>query len=693
MSDEAPAAKESPKEPAQDKPGDAEQGGGDDQSGGTSGRGAAAAAASPGGTRARNAQRDSARRNLVGYDGDVTHQGDNVSGNKIVYQATDTRRELRATELDRSHVDTVLGTYLGDKFTVAGTVALLRGAPGSGRYATALTMLNTPSPRPTMLLDPKTVLEALTRDRLADAAGYVLDGRDGAALTAFEVQRVEGELRGRECLMVVMVSDRFNPVDPVLVDRIVDMPAPPEPAAVVRAHLNWLGSSNRRAPGLTHLVDEALTLLPETARGVGEYAALADAIVDAAGDLDLVRRRLALRDSHDFEKWFDELPDLYTKCFAISLATLNSLPHPAVAEAARELELLLDPIDERQKRAQPATPFTMGRRRLLEEVRASVATRTIETWHGDTPAEVVTFVDPGYPRRLLDYVWQEHDHVRGQLLDWLKWLGENGSDAVRVAAATATGVLAVMSFDFVRARVLMAWAVDERAWCRESAAIGLEGPAADETLARTVKELVTFWARGDNTELVATAARSCGVALAAQDPDAALALLDELVVDEEIIILAYCQSLAEWVGGDDAVLRNKGIAAVYDWSVDREREKRTAGQFAFLWMAVDLIADGDPWPVLLRHAVADGVVAEHVVALWSSALVNPDLSDFARRVLATWADTVNPDETAIAAFVDLCRRTGNRSRAVTRHQAKGWLRVDADRHCPRTAAAVLNAAM
>jgi hypothetical protein len=347
------------------------------------------------------------------------------------------------------------------------------------------------------------------------------------------------------------------------------------------------------------------------------------------------------------------------------------------------------------KRSEPATPFRMGRRRLLDEVRASVAMRMIETRHGETPAEVATFVDPSYPRRLLNYVWQEHDHVRGPLLEWLKRLGEHGSDAVRIAAATATGVLAVTSFDFVRARVLLAWATHEYEVCRESAAIALDGPANDDVLGRTVNGLVAEWARDDRIELVATAARACGVALGKQDPEKALALLDEMIVVEDLaIIRAYCMSLAEWVGGDDVVLRGRGVAAVHEWSCDRaDPDKRTAGQLAFLWMAMDLITEDDPWPALLKFAVTDGTMAQRVVALWSSVLVNPELSEQARRVLAEWADTVNPDTVAITAFVDMCGRMGSRSRAVIRHQARNWLRTDTDKHCPNTAAAVLNASI
>lgn len=688
-----PAANDAPAKdaaPEQDKT--TEQNGGEES--GSGGRGAAAATASPGGTRARNAQRDSARRNLDGgisYDGHTTLHGDTFQGNNtVIYQATATQRELRATRLRDPDVDTVLGTYVGTKPRARGTVVLLRGPAGSGRYATALTMLNEPRRRPTMRLDPKTVLAALTTDRLADAAGYVFEGGDGAGLTAFEVQRLDGDLHERGCVLVVTVSDRFTPTDSVLANRVVDMPVPPEPAAVLRAHLNWHGSAQELR--LAHLLDdpEVLALLRETARRMEDCASFADAIVRAKGDLDLARRRLELRDSHDFEKWFDELPDLYTKCFSIALAVLNSLPHPAVAEAASALELLLDPIEERQKRSERATPFTTGRSRLLTEVRATVAQGTIETRHGETPAEVVAFVDDKYPLRLLNYVWQEHDNARGPLLDWLKILGEHGSDAVRVAAATATGVLAVASFDFVRARVLFGWAAHEHEWCRDSAALGLELPAGDAALTRTVKELVTTWARAESSELAATAARACGVALAAQDADAALQVLDELIVAEDLsVMVSCCVSLAEWAGGEDAVLRNRGVAAMHDWSVDRDPEKRTAGQFAFLWVAMDLTADDDPWPVLLRHAVADGAVARDVVALWSAALVNPELSEFARRVLATWADTVNSDEAAVTAFVDMCGRTGNRSRAVIRHQARGWLRTDGDTHCPRTAAAVL----
>jgi hypothetical protein len=666
------------------------------------GRGVAAAAASPGGTRARNAQRDSARRNLdggVSFDGTTTLTGDTVLGGKhIYYQATSTRREFRGFALSKQHIETELGTYVRPKMSRErhphDRVTILRGTPGSGRNTTALSMLNEPSRRVTIRLDPRTVLEALDADRLENAAGYVLDGSDGDEVTAFELQRVDSELHSCQARLVIVVSDRFRPVDPVLADRVIDVTDRADPLAVVRAHLHWHGS-RRGVAKMASLLDEpdtVLALLPETARSVGDYAQLGRLLVDSDGDLDVVRRRLDMRNLQDFEKWFDDLPTLYAQCFAIALSVLNSLPHQAVAETARALELLLDPKDEREKRAEAPKPFQTGRKRLLEQVRAAVATRTVETRHGTTPAEVVTYLDATYPPRLLRYVWQEHDEVRGPLVEWLNWLGKHGSDAVRVAGAIATGLLAVASFDFVRSKVLLAWALHEYEVCRESAAIALEAPAADDTLRATVTGLITEWARSDNTELAATAARSCGAALGGKDTETALSLLDELIVEDNAAILgATCVSLAEWVGGDDVVLRNRGLTAIHDWSVDRDPEKRTAGQLVFLWVAMDLITEDDPWPAVLKFACEDGTIAQRVVALWSAALVNPELSEFARRVLATWADTVNDDNAALTAFVDLCARTGNRSRAVINHQARNWLRADADQHCPRTAAAVLNA--
>jgi hypothetical protein len=669
---------------------------------GAAGRGHAAAAASPGGTRARNAQRDSARRNLEGgvsYDGTATHSGDTVLGVKqVIYAATADRRAMRATVCPPGEIDRCLDTHVRTadwtELTRVDTVLFLRGARGSGRTATALVLLNEVSPRETLRLDPRTRLEALASDRFTQGAGYVLDGGDGDGLTAFEVQRLEGELHDKKCRLIVVVSDRFRPTDPVLAGHVVDLTTRPEPVDVVRAHADWHARERGRPP-LTALLEESereiLDLLPQTAQGVGHHASLAELLVTADGDLDVVRRMLAMRDSDDFEEWFDTLGDLYTQCFAIALSALNSLPHQSVAEAATALELFLDPKEDRQKRSERAKPFTMGRRRLLDKVRATVAQRTIETRHGETPAEVVTFLDPGYPRRLLAYVWQEHDEARGPLMEWLHLLGAHGSDAVRVAAAIATGHLAVTSFDFVRARVLIEWALHEDEVRHDSVAIALEAPAGHKELGRTVTGLVTEWARSAAPELAATAARSCGLALGGQDPEAALKLLDELVVGEEAAILATCQSLAEWAAGENVVLRNRGITAVYDWSVDRDPEKRTAGQLVFLWIAMDLVSEDDPWPTLLRFATEDGLIAQRVIALWSSALVNPELSEFARRVLATWADTVNSDNAAINAFVDLCGRTGNRSRAVINHQAKGWLRTDAEKRCPRTASAVLNA--
>src|SRR5262249_34243246 len=155
---------------------------------------------------------------------------------------------------------------------------------------------------------------------------------------------------------------------------------------------------------LDDCADQLLGLLTTSAPEIGDYAVLGRLLAESAGDLDLVRRRLEMRSSHDFENWFEGLPDLYTRCFAIALAVLNSLPSQAVVDAARGLEALLDPKDERQKRAEAPTPFRETRRKMLERVRASVVERAVSTRHGLAPAETVAFLDPGYPGRLLRHV-------------------------------------------------------------------------------------------------------------------------------------------------------------------------------------------------------------------------------------------------------------------------------------------------
>jgi hypothetical protein len=275
----------------------------------------------------------------------------------------------------------------------------------------------------------------------------------------------------------------------------------------------------------------------------------------------------------------------------------------------------------------------------------------------------------------------------------LKHLGQHRSDSVRIAAAIAVGNLAVKSFDYLHSTVLLPWATHKVDLCRESAAIALDAPAAsDPELRATVTALVTEWSASADPALAATAARACGTTLGSQDLDAALSLLDDLIVREEgAVVWAACVSLAEWVSGQDAVLRNRGISAMHGWAGDRDPDKRTGGQLAFLLVAGDLIAEDDPWPTLLRLATTDATIAAQVVTMWSTALVNPELSETARHVLGTWASTVDKDSAATTAFVDLYSRVGSRAQAVIRHQAKGWLSKESEQHSPRTAAAVLNA--
>jgi hypothetical protein len=698
----APAADSPQEQPGKPAEKGEPQAGSQESTSKTVGRDIAAAAANPGTTRARTAQRDRAKRNLDGgmaFDGGTTLHGDAVVGGKhIYYQTTASGRQVRVTRLSDAYLDSYVDTFVwpeGRRVRPAtGPVTIVRGPSGSGRQAAGLTMLNRPDRRTTMLLNPETLLEDLTKEGFREPAGFLLDARDGDGVTPFELHRLDRELRDHECVLIIVVSDRFRPTDTTLTDRIVDLAERPDPCSVIRAHLVWHGRALPNAPKLLDgRADKLLAMVPAAAATLTDYAVLGKLLADTAGDLDLIRRRLTMRGDEDFNNWFENLPDLYTRCFAIALAVLNSLPHQAVVDAARAFEEILDPKDEREKRTEAPTPFRISRTKMLELVRASVVERVVSTRHGWTPAEVAAYLDPSYPGRLLRYVWQEHDYVRRALVGWLRLLGQHVSDSVRVAAATAAGNLAAMSFDYLRGTVLLPWAEHDVDLCRESAAIALEAPAAAQAeLRATVTAMVTDWALSDNIALAATAARSCGTALGGHDIDAAQSLLDDLIVREESdIVVAACISLAEWVGGTDPVLCKRGVDAMHGWANDRDPNKRTGGELAFLMVAADLITDDDPWPTMLRLATEDATIAAQVVTTWSSALVNPELSELARQVLATWAETVEPDDAAISAFVDLCTRAGSRARFVIEHQAKSWSRTDSELDCRRASAAVLNA--
>ncbi|QKG21697.1 hypothetical protein [Actinomadura verrucosospora] len=655
-------------------------------------------AARPGETGERlGAERD-ARSNFTGarVTADSFVGRDQI--NYITVTASGTRLRMvelsvRELELDRLYVPPD-GFGRAEAAVRDHKVLVLRGRPGTGRYAYARRLLLGAGGGPVRRLHPETDPGSLRASEL-EPGGYLLADLDGpcaARLRRFDLEQLAAELRpGTTVVITAGDGDAFG--DPDLGPYLLDVRAP-DPDAVLRAHLRAaIGSPARAArvlgeSGVGDLCRDRLSDgLPGTAVRLAELLAAAEPPVAAS-----VRALLDVRPVHDLEQWFAGLPDLATQTLAIAVAALGGERYELVAGAAELLQKRLEPADQ-----PPQAPGRFGATRgaRLRALGAHLVPSSMAARHGGTvPGNVVRFQDRALARRLLLHVWDEYDEVRPELLNWLRACVRNEVPTVRVRAAVATGILAAQAFDHVRAAIVYPWAHAADPVSRDAAAAAL-GVAADAPELRgAVTGLVAAWSTDDAApRLRATAVRAWRITLAGRSGDRcaeAVALLERCGGDEAPeVIEAVCESVAEMLEYGDGRFAAEALDLLTGWTAGRDPRKRVTGRLAFLLGAADLVqetGDGGLRPALLAIAGRDPAAAK-IAGLWTTALNSADLHRAAQEVLAEWAGLVDADRAAEAALARLMAAAAAdpRTRRIIGIAASRW------QQAPHSSAAVIAA--
>jgi hypothetical protein len=428
---------------------------------------------------------------------------------------------------------------------------------------------------------------------------------------------------------------------------------------------------------------------------------LAAAADDPDRAVDRVRAQLTGRAADACAEWFATLPDVRARCTALSLAVLNRLPREAIGLAADRLEELLVPDQEGTDRRPAPDPFGAAGATLLATLGARAVPGVVPTVHGDLPATLLCYTEPGFGGRVLRHVWEEYDTVRQTLVDWLRELGGNSSPHVRVRAATAVGALACDSFDFVTRAIIMGWARSDDPRLRDSAALALSLPGTDGELRATVRALVGDWTERE-PEYQATAARVYGASLGLEQPTHALVELTRLSRAEEYevdVVIALAQSLVELVAHGTPAFAGRVLGEVLRWGEGSRPEQRTVGRLAFVGLTTSLakdsrhgtdLADRAVWPTLLVLADRDPDRRAQVARLWARGLGSADLHGPTATALDEWAETVEASNAARAALARLLAGVAvdSRTREIVRRRALAW--TGRDGTAPRTGQAVLS---
>jgi hypothetical protein len=666
-----------------------------------------AAAQDPGATAERVDEMRRARESLMRFDG-ATELRDAINNqtNIILGQAVHTVGGCH--ELSRSTLTYWRQTHIERTGPLAlnPVLTFVRGPAGSGKTTAAVCEL-VKDVDTILQLGPRTRLNSLAVDELKPSSGYLLDdlsNEAAAAVRGYDLDRLEAEFRRLGSRLVITVRPEVIFTDAAVDRYLVELGTRPDIREVFERHLRWrlgeqLGGLADELLARTDLGDLLTVELTEQA-ALGKAADIARLVAEHSNEPDTLvirlRQRLSRSDDIDFAGWFDGFgTDLRQRCTAISLAVFNGRPYEAVTNSAALLMLLFRTESGRPDR-RPIKPFGDSRTSRLHQLRAKVVPGSLSFRSGNSvPAELMEYVDPSFPGRVLHHVWKEHDAAHEGLVKWLVELGQDESRPARVRTATAVGDLTVLAYEHMRDEVLVPWANSRNDLCWESGAIALNFAAdADAGLAGMIKNLVQDWSFGTDSEKAA-AARCHGIGFAGLSRETALATLRRLAEEDLYMIQRQAaEGLLDLVNRSDQDESCQVLEIVLKWAADRNENRRSVAKFAFLLMCVQLDDDKPGelrWPLVLRLAHARPDKRQLLGDLWATSLNGADFAEAALVVVNNWASRVDGHETGRQAFVALLRAacTSPRPAARLRKHVNQWLKSHSEITAKTTARELL----
>jgi hypothetical protein len=594
---------------------------------------------------------------------------------------------IRTAEIDQ------LRTRVSDQ-----PLVVLQGPRGYGKSAALVRMMRgrLRDGAAMFYLDPSTDLAMFSCAEVPEGSVLILqDLPDGAVgrLDRYAVERIQGELRTRECRLGITTGNAARLTAISANFLVVELTSRPAPREVFERHLTelLLGTGLSRDdvlgwPDVAPLLEVQLTrdcTLTDAARLATMLFRERDDPQSAAA---LVRARMTEYANERVAEWFRKLDSLKAQCMAISLAVLNGLSREVIANSARALEERILPAPDAPNAPAATNPFGPDAAVSPALLEAKVATESVMTDHGPIVVQTMSYRERGYPGRVLRYAWRDHDAARPAIVDWLRYLGRSGDSSVRVRAATAVGVLACQAMDYICDQIIAPWAHDKDADIRDSAAIAL-GPAADDRiLGGTIRSLVTGWAAESSTwTLRAAAARTYGRSIGLNSPTSALRALAQLAEEDDLdLMIATANSYCELVLDGTTPLGVRVLGEAANLASDRMREKQLVGRFTLLGLsglrgAPPTLGDRPdqlrPWPTLLVLAAANQHMTAPAARLWQLSLNDPDLGDIVRESLDDWALAAENSGELRDCFVDFMRWVAEdeRARRTVVRRAQSWI--------------------
>ncbi|OKK05935.1 hypothetical protein AMK26_07505 [Streptomyces sp. CB03234] len=517
-------------------------------------------------------------------------------------------------------------------------VLVLSGAQFTGRRTAALMLLHRLGAAPVRALDRETGPGELA-GRIG-AGGHVLCDpltRRDRPLREAHLLAARDRLAEKDAYLVITVGPTA-----ALEDVTPAAWRPPAPAAVLEAHL-------RAETGGDEETVRKLLALPPVTEFLGrrhqlrEAAGYAPVLARyAAGEVE--ERRIEQFSQAALEsqvqEWFEQDEaslHLRDKAFLVALAAFDGGPYALTAEVSDLLYAFLLKTENPSRPPEvPVFGTHIGKR--LQLARATSYPEEEQTEWGPVEQLKARYEDDRAALVLLREVWTGHPSARPALIAWLQRLAGDGRPLVRTRAAATVAVLAYTDLPSAMALVIEPWARSNRFRYRLVAVNAL-------TLAHllgtpNVPRILDAWCESDDQRLCWVAIRTHGLigpgrpaeTLAAlraaarhqHDPDELLTA--ELAESVELLLLSPAgdRVLSELIRTlhDDRPVLDLALSGFVGACRHTETDERYGRPLVLHWYA--------------RAATERGPAAQHIAALWRTALGDRVHTRYALDVLHRW---------------------------------------------------------
>ncbi|MFJ1913464.1 hypothetical protein ACIOGX_16270 [Streptomyces sp. NPDC088147] len=409
-------------------------------------------------------------------------------------------------------------------------VAVLRGAPGSGRYTTALLAAREAMDTGVVVLDSETGVRRLLKEDggLQPSRGHVIesDGKEWAReLRAQLLNRLRDETYRRSPL-VITVDDQV-PVGSLEGHVVEHEVADDLRLRVLERHLTVLLADLPEACRKL-LEHERLREDLRGRRSMAEIAALARQLARRAHDgedADQIVQGLATGLRAKAVKLLGQpqtagsdgarkpAVSLWSRAFLLACVVLDGTTLSRVSRESHRLAELLHGV--RSPSSAPEMPlFEESVQDWLDHSDVEFTDRNGHPVGARHPECLVRVSQRGLGEAVMEVLWHDHSGARGPLLEWLDSLVVRGEEDIRVSAAQTVGLLATFDWAYVHEELLVGWASDKGEHAdrkRFAAAWALERAVADPLLVSRVQRLLWRWSQRRDFRTCAQAAYGTGI--------------------------------------------------------------------------------------------------------------------------------------------------------------------------------------